>query len=81
MLILIAACVLIILFVLFRRRSDEHGDTQCRVSRTEESQDETVTSIVTGSEWADRVPEDASIVPVNTTANELWFGAFEEMIC
>ena len=55
-------------------------DTQDQTARIEESQDETVTSIVTGSEWADRLPEDAQIGMANTRANELCFAGFEEMI-
>ena len=77
-LILVAACVLIILFVLFRRRSDTSEDTQDQAEMTEEAPEETVSSVVTGSEWVDRVTEDVPMTAGTNTVDELYFDTFEE---
>lgn len=77
-LVLIAACVLLILFLLFRKRSNRSEKTQEDEEMAEEAPDETITSVMTGDEWIAKVTEDAATT-TGGTMDGLYLETFEEI--
>lgn len=77
-LVLIAACVLLILFLLFRKRSNSTEKSQEDGEMAEEAPDETITSVMTGDEWIAKVTEDAATT-TGGTMDGLYLETFEEI--